>query len=70
MANAPLKEDAKEPDTLTCGVVMPIADFTPYPVGHWSDVFGIVREAVALAGFSAKLVNSEDAAGVLISAEK
>jgi len=52
-------------DRTVCGIVMPIADFAPYPNNHWSDVIGIIEEAVRAAGFAPKLVSSEDAVGII-----
>lgn len=42
---------------LTCGIVMPIAAMGDYSASHWVDVQNIIKEAVALAGYDARLVS-------------
>jgi hypothetical protein len=59
----PIEDDAHP--SKVCGIVMPIADFAPYPAGHWADVLDIIEEAVKAAGFVPKLVSSEDAVGII-----
>lgn len=49
-----------------CGIVRPIADFDPYPGGHWSEVHEILRDAAEEAGFQARLVSENDSAGVIL----
>lgn len=49
----------------TCGVVMPIANFDPYPPGHWADVLKIIGEAASMANFSARLVSDSPEVGVI-----
>lgn len=41
----------------TCGIVMPIASIGEYSASHWIDVQNIIKEAVALAGYEARLVS-------------
>ena len=47
----------EEVDTFTCGIVMPIASMGDYTASHWSDVQAIIKEAVSLAGYNARLVS-------------
>lgn len=42
---------------LTCGIVMPIASMNDYTESHWSDVYNILKEAVSLSGYEARLVS-------------
>lgn len=42
---------------LSCGIVMPIASMGDYTEAHWSDVYNIIKEAVTLSGYEARLVS-------------
>jgi hypothetical protein len=42
---------------LTCGIVMPIAAMGDYTESHWSDVYSIIKEAVSISGYEARLVS-------------
>ena len=69
--NAELKvssEDSSKEDTSTsfCGIVMPIAAMGEYSESHWLDVQNIIKEAVALAGYEARLVSESVEATVII----
>ena len=50
-------EVATDSVKLTCGIVMPIASMGEYTESHWSDVYSIIKEAVAIAGYEARLVS-------------
>lgn len=52
--NSKNDEDTKK---FTCGIVMPIAAMGDYPASHWIDVQNIIKEAVAIAGYDARLVS-------------
>lgn len=52
--NSKNDEDTKK---FTCGIVMPIAAMGDYPASHWVDVQNIIKEAVAIAGYDARLVS-------------
>lgn len=45
------------PTKKTCGIVMPIASMGEYSASHWVDVQNIIKEAVATAGYEARLVS-------------
>lgn len=48
-----------------CGIIMPIADTQTYPKGHWTDVYTILCEAAASAGFEPNLVSFDDDVSVI-----
>lgn len=48
-----------------CGIIRPIADFDPYPSGHWEEVHQIVAQAIDAAGYSPRLVSESEAASVI-----
>jgi hypothetical protein len=48
-----------------CGVVRPIADFDPYPSGHWKEVHSIIADAAREAGYLPRLVSDSESAGVI-----
>jgi hypothetical protein len=52
--------------TAYCGIVMPIASMGDYSESHWSDVYSIIKEAVASTGFKARLVSESAEATVII----
>ncbi|MCH7315698.1 hypothetical protein [Acinetobacter sp. ANC 3882] len=56
---AEFDNDKIEPATtkFTCGIVMPIASMGDYTESHWSDVYSIIKEAVNLSGYEARLVS-------------
>jgi len=64
-ANENAAADEGEVQPPICGIVMPISELPPYPAAHWRDVQAIVEEAVAVAGFKAKMVSDDDAIGVI-----
>lgn len=43
--------------TQICGIVMPIAAMGDYSASHWVDVQNIIKEAVKLTGYEARLVS-------------
>jgi len=49
-----------------CGIVMPIAAMGDYPESHWVDVQNIIKEAVSIAGYEARLVSESADATVII----
>lgn len=54
------------PSKAVCGIVRPIADFEPYPRGHWLEVHDILAEAMGSAGFAARLVSESDSPSVIL----
>lgn len=48
-----------------CGIIMPIADTSNYPKGHWTDVYNILREAAISAGFEPNMVSFDDDVSVI-----
>lgn len=54
VANAEVATDSVK---LTCGIVMPIASMGDYSESHWADVYSILKEAVNLSGYEARLVS-------------
>lgn len=72
MTDEPKTEDTapKAPDEvgeqpLTCGLIMPISDFDPYPKGHWLDVKRILTETVESIGYKARLVSAAEHIGII-----
>ncbi|MFB4412737.1 hypothetical protein [Pantoea sp. ANP04] len=68
----PTKEtDTKEEDsgefnnTPVCGIIMPIADTDGYPIGHWQDVYSILKESAINAGYHPNLVSFDNDIGVI-----
>src|SRR5690606_3931079 len=53
--------DGKE----TCGIVMPISAIDGCDESHWSDVLGILTDAIEGAGYEANLVSNADDVGVI-----
>lgn len=49
-----------------CGIVMPIAAMGDYSESHWLDIQNIIKEAVSLAGYEARLVSESVEATVII----
>lgn len=54
------KEDKK-----TCGVIIPISAIDGCSESHWSEVMGILTEAIEDAGFEANIVSNSDDVGVI-----
>lgn len=50
---------------LTCGIVMPIASMGEYSASHWLDVQSIIKEAVQLSGYTARLVSEAEDSTVI-----
>lgn len=49
-----------------CGIVMPIAAMGDYSESHWLDVQNVIKEAVTVAGYEARLVSESADATVII----
>jgi hypothetical protein len=56
----------QDTSTSFCGIVMPIAAMGDYSESHWLDVQSIIKEAVSLAGYEARLVSESVEATVII----
>jgi len=52
-------------DTPVCGIIMPIADTDGYPIGHWQDVYSILKESATNAGYHPNLVSFDNDIGVI-----
>ena len=52
-------------DKPTCGVVMPISAIEGLDEGHWLEVFAIIADAAASAGYEANVVSNADDIGVI-----
>ncbi len=48
-----------------CGLVMPISACDGCTAEHWLDVHTILSDAIAEAGFDARLVSKDDSAGII-----
>ncbi|MEH6649968.1 MAG: hypothetical protein V7707_08100 [Motiliproteus sp.] len=48
-----------------CGIVMPISSMTNCDESHWSDVLGIITEAIEAADFEGNLVSNSDEVGII-----
>ncbi len=59
------KTAAKEPPSLTCGLVMPISTLGECSEQHWQDVKAIHTEAIESAGFKSNLVSDADDTGII-----
>ena len=59
-------ENIAEDELRLCGIVMPIAAMGDYLESHWVDVQNIIKEAVELAGYKARLVSESPDATVII----
>jgi len=63
--------DTKEDDSgqfnniPVCGIIMPIADTDGYPIGHWQDVYSILKESAVNAGYHPNLVSFDNDIGVI-----
>ncbi|AKX44928.1 hypothetical protein AKN87_07360 [Thiopseudomonas alkaliphila] len=51
--------------TKICGIVMPISSIDGCAENHWSEVLGIINEAVNDAGFEGNLVSNSDEVGII-----
>ena len=49
----------------TCGVVMPISGVDGCSESHWSEVLGILNDAIEEAGFEGNLVSNADDVGII-----
>ena len=49
----------------TCGIIMPISAIDGCPSEHWTEVKGIISEAVCTAGYSSNLVSDADDIGII-----
>ena len=58
-------DDQEEAPPKYCGIVRPIADFDPYPIGHWQEVHDVIAEAIVEAGYIPRLVSESEASGVI-----
>jgi hypothetical protein len=58
------KPRVQAPDTspsfIQCGIVMPISAIGECNEGHWTEVFGIITEALEPVGFKARMVSGAD----------
>ncbi|MGN8238646.1 hypothetical protein [Enterobacter soli] len=52
-------------ETPVCGVIMPIAKTDGYNDSHWADVYSILCEVAAEAGFNPNLVSFDDDVGII-----
>lgn len=59
------KKNENKSEELCCGLVMPISSIDGCNEQHWSDVKGILTEAVEDAGFKANLVSYADDVGII-----
>jgi hypothetical protein len=48
-----------------CGIIMPIADHSEYPQGHWKDVLSIFIQAINETQFEPRLVSDDGAIGLI-----
>lgn len=55
----------KQEDSKTCGVVMPISGIDGCSESHWSEVLGILNDAIDDAGFEGNLVSNADDVGII-----
>jgi len=49
----------------TCGIIMPISAIDGCPSEHWTEVKGIISEAICTAGYSSNLVSDADDIGII-----
>ncbi|OED60003.1 hypothetical protein A165_23855 [Vibrio tasmaniensis ZS-17] len=49
----------------TCGIVMPISSIEGCNENHWSEVLGILTDAIEDAGFEGNLVSNADDVGII-----
>lgn len=54
-----------EDDKKLCGIVMPISGIDGCSEAHWSDVLGILTDAIEDAGFEGNLVSNADDIGII-----
>lgn len=59
------KNDIKEDEMNTCGIIMPIASMHPYKDGHWNDVYSVLCESALSADLKPNLVSFDDDVTVL-----
>lgn len=52
-------------DNQTCGIVMPISGIDGCSESHWSEVLGILNDAIEEAGFDGNLVSNADDVGII-----
>lgn len=60
--------EKKEPDSATCGLVMPIASLDGCPSEHWVEVKNIITdsvESISAPKFKVKLVSDADSIGII-----
>lgn len=60
-----LEEAGEYSELPVCGIIMPIADTSGYPNGHWQDVYSILKESAISAGFNPNLVSFDSDVGVI-----
>lgn len=58
-------EQTVDTDVKKCGIIMPIADTTGYPQGHWKDVLKILEATINKTEFKCQLVSDDDAIGLI-----
>ncbi|MEA5427497.1 hypothetical protein [Arcicella lustrica] len=49
----------------TCGIIMPIADHSDYPMGHWKEVLQIIKDSLSETEFEVKLVSDNIEIGLI-----
>jgi hypothetical protein len=59
------KEEDKKEKKPMCGIIMPIAENSDYPLGHWKEVLSILVEAIGQTDFEPRLVSDDVAIGLI-----
>ncbi len=58
-------DETTEIQKLMCGIVMPISEIDGCNELHWKEVFNIICQSIATAGFNSNLVSNSDDVGVI-----
>ncbi|MDR2223571.1 MAG: RNA helicase [Flavobacteriaceae bacterium] len=56
------KEDEKK---IMCGIIMPISDHKEYPIGHWKEVEGIIKDVLSSLKLHSRIVSDDDSVGLI-----
>ena len=56
---------SEEETSTVCGIVMPISPIDGCSENHWSEVLGILNDAIDDAGFEGNLVSNADEVGII-----